>query len=312
MSNDYNKYKKYKTKYLNLKTQQGGSDSLLGYAVFTVPLKLQNITDPTQFAPGEHQRFWNPTSAILIYGKKDAVLVDTLMTIEDATNLTNWIEMSGKNLIAIYITHGHGDHFLGANIILKRFPHTQILATKGVIERMHQQTEAGSSLETLFPGQIPHTPPMPTELRDNEFYLEGHKLIAIETHHTDTDNTTVLYVPDIGLIVAGDVVYNNVNLHLADSPSKEQRNQWIAALDKIEKLNPQTVIASHKWSGNEDHPRNINETRQYIKDFSKLVDETTTAKELYDKMILFYPHRINRGTLWASAMSAKQIKIHHE
>ena len=42
-------------------------------------------------------------------------------------------------------------------------------------------------------------------------------LLPVEVGHTDTDATTMLHVPEIGLLVAGDVVYNGVHLYLTES-----------------------------------------------------------------------------------------------
>ena len=86
-----------------------------------------------------------------------------------------------------------------------------------------------------------------------------------------------------------------------------RRQEWISALDKNESLNPQVVIASHKRPGSADNPTVIEQTRQYICDFDRLVETTTTAQELYDKMLELYPNRINPGwALWSSARAVKQ------
>jgi len=73
------------------------------------------------------------------------------------------------------------------------------------------------------------------------------------------------------------------------------RREWIAALDKIESLNPRAVIAGHKRPGNDDSPKIIEETRQYIRDFDRVAETTTTARGLYDKMLELYPDRVNPG-----------------
>src|ERR1700733_13567802 len=41
----------------------------------------------------------------------------------------DWIAHSGKNLTAIYATHGHGDHFFGVNTVQKKFPKARFVAT---------------------------------------------------------------------------------------------------------------------------------------------------------------------------------------
>jgi hypothetical protein len=83
--------------------------------------------------------------------------------------------------------------------------------------------------------------------------------------------------------------------------------EWIAALDKIESLNPRAVIAGHKRPENGDSPRIIEETRQYIRDFDCVAGTTTTARGLYDKVLELYPDRVNPGgSALASARGAKR------
>jgi glyoxylase-like metal-dependent hydrolase (beta-lactamase superfamily II) len=43
--------------------------------------------------------------------------VDTFLTTEQSQILLDWIVVTGKNLTAIYITHGHSDHFFGLAIV---------------------------------------------------------------------------------------------------------------------------------------------------------------------------------------------------
>jgi len=71
----------------------------------------------------------------------------------------------------------------------------------------------------------------------NAFELEGSELHVVEVGHTDTDNTTVLHVPSIGLVVAGDAVYNGVHQYLAESANGGIQ-KWIKALDTIAALRP--------------------------------------------------------------------------
>jgi glyoxylase-like metal-dependent hydrolase (beta-lactamase superfamily II) len=131
-------------------------------------------------------------------------------------------------------------------------------------------------------------------------------LVAVPLGHTDTENTTCLHVPSIGLVIAGDAAYNGVHLYLAES-NPQTRREWIAALDTIEALNPSAVIAGHKRVENDDSPRIIEETRQYIRDFDRVAETTTTAQELYDKMLEIYPDRVNPGALWSSARSVQTV-----
>src|SRR5580692_5801093 len=277
----------------------------LTWDVFLAP-SIPAIT--SDLPPGEKQRPWPPISSTLISGERDAVLVDTPITVEQARALANWVAARGKNLTTIYATHGHGDHFFGASTVLERFPGARFVARPEVIEIMRQQASP-ESLATYwnprFPGQISSQLAIAEELTGNIINLEGQDLVSVPLGFTDTAGTTCLHVPSIGLVVAGDAAYNGVHLHLSESPDQQKRQEWIAALDKMESLKPRAVIAGHKRVGNDDSPRIIGETRKYIRDFERLAMQTTTARELYDEMLKLYPDWINRGALWSSVRAVK-------
>src|SRR6187402_2448237 len=79
--------------------------------------------------PGKESLMWVANSSTLIYGERDAVLVDTFLTVDQTKGLADAIVASGKTLKAIYVTHAHGDHFFGLRILQDRFPDMKALAT---------------------------------------------------------------------------------------------------------------------------------------------------------------------------------------
>jgi len=287
------------------KTGLTSQKTVLGWDVFLAP-SIPAIT--SELPPGEKQRPWPPISSTLIFGERDAVLVDTPITVEQARALSDWIVARGKDLTTIYATHGHGDHFFGASTVLERFPGARFVARPDVIKVMRQQASP-ESLATFwnprFPGQISSHIVIAEGLAGNVINLEGHDLISVPLGFTDTSSTTCLHVPSIGLIVAGDAAYNGVHLHLSESPDQQKREEWIAALDKMESLKPRAVIAGHKRFGNDDSPKILGETRKYIRDFEHLAMQTTTAQELYDQMLKLYPDWGNRGALWSSVRAIR-------
>ncbi|WP_283193288.1 MBL fold metallo-hydrolase [Rhizobium sp. AN80A] len=273
--------------------------------------KTLNIKRPglsRDVPPGHEELMWVANSSTLIYGERDAVLIDTFLTIEQTQTLSDWVTAAGRNLTAIYITHGHGDHFFGLAPLLERFPDARAVATPAVVEAMHEHlspVSVDNFWRRLFPGQIPERLIAAEPLESNELELEGHKLVAVNAGRTDTAVSTSLHVPSVGLIVGGDVVYNGIHPYLGETTT-ESRREWISTLDKLEALAPRTVIAGHKVPENPDDPRIIGETRQYIRDFNRLNEATTTARELYDAMLQLYPNRINVGSLWGAANIAKR------
>ena len=280
------------------------SNTTLTYQVYVAPIIA---TAGNDVPPGQSRSTWSPISATLISGQHDAVLVDPLMTVEQGMAVADWVSTTGKNLTTVYVTHGHGDHWFGLGAVGERFPEVRAVATPAVVEgmRMWSAPEVLQAFwQARFPGQIPDDNPVADPLDGPSFEIEGHQLVAVDIGHTDTDDTTALHVPDIGLVVAGDAAYNDVHQYLAESDS-QGRQDWLAALDVIEALNPSAVVAGHKRYGHDDSPAILGRTRQYIRDYDRLDKETTTAEELYRQMLAMYPHRVNPGALWLSAQSAK-------
>jgi glyoxylase-like metal-dependent hydrolase (beta-lactamase superfamily II) len=245
---------------------------------------------------------WSPLSSTLIFGAQDALLVDPPFTRTQIQSVGDWVERSGRRLAYIYATHGHGDHWFGTGELARRFPGVTVYATEGAIEVMRQQ--AGPSREQLFdrifPGQIPETPVLAEPVPARGFRLEGNEVVAVETGHTDTDKTSVLHVPSIGLVAAGDVAYNGVHQYILEGGGGGLR-EWLRALDLVAGLHPRAVVAGHKNKDRPDDPAILGETRQYLQDVIRLLDDKPTAREFYDQMTGLYPDRLNPGVVWLGA-----------
>jgi glyoxylase-like metal-dependent hydrolase (beta-lactamase superfamily II) len=246
----------------------------------------------------------SPVSSTLIYGERDAVLVDPPFTREQISHVGDWIESFGKNLIAVYATHGHGDHWFGTELLQQRYPGAVAYATEGTIAMMHKQATEGRAQmwDVDFPGQIPPSPVVYQPISVDGIKLEGQQLLAVEVGHTDTDDTTVLHVPSIGLVVAGDVAYNGVHQYLLES-AHGGVEAWLAALDKVAALQPRAIVAGHKNKDLPDDPAILDQTRDYLLNARRLLAEKPTPREYFDEMIALYPDRLNVGPVWYTAVA---------
>ena len=276
----------------------------LTYSTYVAPSKPVVSDD---LPPGEVRRLWSPTAATLIHGDHNAVLVDPLMTAAEGEDLAGWIGSTGKNLTTIFVTHGHGDHIFGAAPVLERFPAARMVATPAVVEGMRQNLSSAwldGFWRARFPGQLADRLVVAEPLEGDTLALEGKELAAIDLGHTDTDGTTALHVPSIGLVVAGDAVYDDVHLYLAESVAGGI-DHWLAALEVLEGLRPTAVVSGHRQADASDDPRFIDETRKYLKVFAAAQARTETALDLYNAVLAAYPDRLNRGVLWNSARAVK-------
>ncbi|MDG4837672.1 MBL fold metallo-hydrolase [Micromonospora sp. WMMD967] len=257
---------------------------------------------------GPEDLFWVSNAATLVMGEQDAVLIDTFVTAEQNQQLIDWVRSFGRRLTHVYVTHGHGDHFFGLGQIAQAFPSVRAVGTDATVAGAEAQVTPDklvSFWQRLFPEQIPDRLTVPEPLGDDHLELEGQRLDIVETGFTDTAGSTVVWVPALRLIAAGDVAYDDTHPYLAESTTATRR-EWAATLDRLGELDPAAVVAAHKNPDRPDDPRILAETAAYLREFNQLDADTTTAEELYRAMLDRHPRRINPGSLWSAAQRAKQ------
>ncbi|KAJ0414811.1 beta-lactamase-like protein [Aspergillus carlsbadensis] len=286
------------------------------YHAAPVPLTYQNTTDLS----------FSPTTFTLIATDSEAVLVDAPISPERGNELADWIEetVPGRKLTAVYITHGHGDHFFAIPTIQTRFPGVKILATQEVYDHMEQQIEPeffASFWAALFPGLEAPVLEDITILEETypslSFYLNSnsngnnhhsqhkkqYELRAVEVGEGDTVNSTVLYVPDLHAVITGDVVYGHCYQYLAENPTPALRAQWLASIDKVAALRPKYVIPSHALPGEEYGVEHLAETREYIHTFESLLETTETWQDLEGELVKRFSDREGSFILRYSSQS---------
>ncbi|MCJ1388076.1 hypothetical protein MMC18_000920 [Xylographa bjoerkii] len=281
---------------------------------------IQALTFPLQFSvyhtdiipvhyPPYTNLTWSPISITLIHSATEAVLVDAPISNSQTVSLIAWIRATIPNqrLTTLYITHGHGDHFFGIPLLRAAFPGLRVVATASTIEHI-QETLTPAELgnwEYLFPNQIPAQDNDTTFLEalppNLTFELDGHELRAIELGETDTWNTTVLHVPALGLVVAGDAVYGHYYQYLGDSNTTALQDQWLAALDKVAALEPRAIVPGHMIPDEGYGIGHLHTTRTYLLAWQTEVAKAKTQEQLVYAMQQRFPGRQGEFILRFSA-----------
>jgi glyoxylase-like metal-dependent hydrolase (beta-lactamase superfamily II) len=245
------------------------------------------------------------TTSTLVSGASEAVLIDAQHIRTDVTALAEFVSRTGKKLTTIYITHGHADHWYGAGDLLATFPDARVVATAPVVEYINQSADTETQQwAAMFGERVAKPTVRPEVLGGLTLELEGHEMNVVEVGQGDIRPSTVLHIPDLDAVVAGDVVYNQIHAMLGLSgPSGWER--WLQSLDAIEKLSPKMIVAGHRKPESSDHEasRMLDETRSYINDFADGAQRLDGATELVESMKSKYPDFGNRWTLHFSAQS---------
>jgi glyoxylase-like metal-dependent hydrolase (beta-lactamase superfamily II) len=245
------------------------------------------ISCPSAFGGGQHgvsikvftspdDQFW--TNSVIIEGPHELMLVDAQLTKTSAERVLQEIKETKKPLSIIYITHEHADHFLGLEVFREAFPRVRIIANSSVVDRINKvyQEKIDKWKTILGPGATSHV--VAVEQFDGTLITFGSSQIEIlKDIQGDTNENTMLWIPGQRILIAGDVVFNNMHLYTAETDSKA-RKAWLNSLQKIRELNPSVVVPGHSKVGAPfDASTAVDFTENYLLAFE---EELKKAKDL--------------------------------
>jgi glyoxylase-like metal-dependent hydrolase (beta-lactamase superfamily II) len=267
-------------------------------------LQLDVYTSPMRDLSNGGQ--FSPTTATLVIGPTEAVLVDTQYMETDVAELARRITKSGRRLTAIYVTHAHADHYFGLERLLDQFPTARPVALPAVaadIDAGHEDSRA--QWAERFGGEALDNTVVPEPLEGGTVTVDGELLRAVNVGQADIANNTVVHIPSLDAVIAGDVIYNGINPFLAASGPDEWRS-WIASVAKVAALQPRIVIAGHKRPElpDDDLRASLDATRDYIHDFIEELELSGDSRDLVARMQRRYPDHGNPSALILSAVTA--------
>jgi glyoxylase-like metal-dependent hydrolase (beta-lactamase superfamily II) len=272
----------------------------LSIDVYVAPMRP--YISPDQLGEGEVAT-WAPSSSTLISGPTEGILIDALLTFENANQIAAWAKSFGKKITGIYITHGHSDHWLGLARLLQHFPEARGYAAPEVAVRAAWEVEFNKTSKywtSRFPGELPETPVVPEALNSDEILVDGQVVNLIHVGQGDVEGSTIFHVPSADAVVCGDVVYNNVHMMMYEA-DEAKREAWIASIDAVATLDPKIVVAGHKSVGAADLPENLAASQRYLRDFTTLARKGGSVEDLVHGMLELYGERDQPHTLWISA-----------
>jgi glyoxylase-like metal-dependent hydrolase (beta-lactamase superfamily II) len=257
------------------------------------------ISFPSAFAGGQHgfsitvftspdDQFW--TNSVIIEGEHNVMLVDAQLTKTSAEKVLQEIKKSKKPLTIIYITHEHADHFLGLEVFKEAYPGVRIIADSAVVDRINKvyQEKLDKWEKILGSGATSHV--VAIEKVDGNFIeFESSKIEVLKNIQGDTDENTMLWIPGERILIAGDVLFNDMHVYTAETDSKA-RGRWLNSLNKIRELKPSIVIPGHSKVGAPlDSSAAVDFTEEYLLVFEEEVKKAKDPESLIKTMKEKFP-----------------------
>ncbi len=257
------------------------------------------ISCPSAFGGGQHNlsikvftspddQFW--TNSVMIEGAHEVMLVDAQLTKTGAERVLQEIKETKKPLSIIYITHEHADHFLGLEVLKEAYPRVRIIANSAVVDRINKvyQDKIDKWKKILGTGATSHV--VAIEKLDASFIkFENSKIEVLKNIQGDTDENTMLWISGQRILIAGDVVFNNMHVYTAETDSKA-REKWLNSLNQIRELKPSVVIPGHSKVGAPlDASAAVDFTENYLLVFEEELNKAKDPDGLINAMKERFP-----------------------
>ncbi|WP_277761315.1 MBL fold metallo-hydrolase [Pseudomonas sp. A34-9] len=230
-------------------------------------------------------------NSTIIYGEREALVIDTQFTLSNAHRLVADILETGCDLTYIYITHFHPDHFLGLCVVHDAFPTANVVSLPEIAQSVNDAFDfkirywGNEVLGVNGAKKSVHVNPLQEPL----MLIDGQKVEVIGPLRGDSDLQSVVWVPSIRTLVAADTVFANAHVWVADDKTPEMRQEWFDVLDQLEALAPLVVVPGHAPSADFTSPDAIGFTREYLIAFVEELKKSDDSTQIMAAMERRYP-----------------------
>src|ERR1700674_702310 len=257
------------------------------------------ISCPSAFGSGQHgfsikvftspdDQFW--VNSVIIEGTHEVMLVDAQLTKTNAERVLQEIKETKKPLTIIYITHEHADYFLGLEVFKEAYPGVRIIANSTVVDRADQCYHQKIDKWQMILGSGATSRVVAIEQFDDTFIaFDGSKILVLKHIQGDTDENTMLWIPEQRTLIAGDVVASKIHLYTPETDTKA-RAKWVNSLQEIRESKPSIVVPGHSKVGAPlDANTAVDFTENYLLAFEEELKKAKNPDSLINAMKERFP-----------------------
>ena len=228
-------------------------------------------------------------NSTLVYGEKEAMVIDAGFTRADALRIAANVLDSGKVLKTIYVSQADPDYYFGVEVLKELFPNAEVVTTPAVLEKLGAKVAGKVAFWGPKMGaNAPRVPVLPKALQGNTLTIDG-ETVEIRGTQGLLAHRPYAWIPSIKAVVGNIAVFGNMHVWTADTQTVAERSAWVAQLAEMNALKPEVVVPGHMKAGSRIDASAITYTRDYLSVFEKNAAATKTSAELIEAMKKAFP-----------------------
>lgn len=224
------------------------------------------------------------------------MLIDGGFTFPDGEALAEAIRATGKTLTTIYVSQADPDYYFSLKPVRAAFPDARVLAAPETLAAIKGSVE--NKLQVWGPQLGKNGPQTLQDIVLPKAYDSGPLSVdgeAVEIVSAEGfADRRYLRVPSLDAIFGGLLVFADLHVWTADTPTKEERAAWVANLDRIIAAAPSIVVAGHLRPGAKTNLSGVEHTRRYLLAFDEELAKAADAAALKAAMEARFP-RLDNG-----------------
>jgi glyoxylase-like metal-dependent hydrolase (beta-lactamase superfamily II) len=241
------------------------------------------------------------SNSTLIYGEKDAILVDASQLLSDSHKMVAEILTMRVNLTHIYVSHFHPDHHFGLEVLHFAFPNAKIVGLPVSVHDIAFTSTDKTDMWAIdrFGNDIPSRTMVPMPLHEPRLELEGEVIEFYGDYEGDSVNNSIVWIPSLKVVCATDVAFHDCNLWPIES-NVERRKKWRKDIARMMDFDPRIVIPGHCDEAkikileevHDDTSRTYTDcvdwSIEYLNVYDDVYHSAKTGQELLDGMNKYY------------------------
>ena len=236
-----------------------------------------------------------PVTSTIVYGPREAILVDAQFQKRHAKTLVQLIKATGRSLKYIYISHSDPDYYFGAAEIAKAFPEARVVSTAQTAYLISATKDAKLTVwKDKLGADAPAELLIPEAIDAEELIVDG-ETVAIRRNSDDPAHS-YLWIPSRRTILGGIPVSTGGHLWMADTTTLAAVDAWIRLIEDMKGLAPARVIAGH-FVASDESPTQLDFVQGYLKTYRQAASTDKSSPGIVTAMTAKFPELAGRETL---------------